>query len=116
MPDQIDPLEAETVKQIVVVENQIRKAIELIEIFGFCGASMRRRIHTMVGRQVVEESVPLLAERTVKIDHGRALALDNHRIGREAARQLDALRCLHVHAWTLAAPLVILTAGRASCA
>ena len=59
---------------------------------------MRRRIDAAMRREIVEEAVPFLAERTVEINYGRAFALDNHRIGREAARQLDTLRRLGIHA------------------
>ena len=115
MADQIDLREPETVKQIVVVENQIRKPIELLEILGLFRACVRRRIHPAMCREVVEESVPLLSEGTMKINDGRALALDDHRIGREAARQLDILRCLDIHAVTFASPLLTFAADRASC-
>src|SRR6266446_2118185 len=114
MPDQIDLLKPETVKQIVVVENQIGKAIKVIEVFGFFRTGIRGRIDTSMQCQVVEESVPLLPEGTVKINDGRAFALDDHRVGREAARQFDILRRLDVHAGTFASPLTALTAGRAT--
>src|SRR6204780_5423765 len=114
MPHQIDALEPETIEQVVVVENQVRKPVELLEIVGLLRAGMRRRIHAAMRREVVEDAVPLLPERTGKIDHRRAFALDDDRICREAARQLDVLRCLRIHAWTFASPLVDLTDGRAT--
>ena len=66
----------------------------MLEVVGLFGAGMRGRVDATIRREVVEESVPFLAERTVKINDRRAFALDHHRIGREAAGQFDILRGL----------------------
>src|SRR5260370_14786360 len=75
MPDKIDVLEPETVKQIVVVKNQIRETIKLLKIPGLFRSGMPWRIHASMRRPAVKESYPFLPERTPKINHARPFSL-----------------------------------------
>ncbi len=72
MAHQIDALQPEAIEQIVVVEDQVRQAIQLLEVVGFLGAGVRGRVDPSMRREVVEEAVPFLAERTVEIYDRRA--------------------------------------------
>src|ERR1700722_308224 len=102
MAHQIDAVQSEAIKKIVVVQNQIGQPVEMLEILSLLRARVRRRVDLAVGREVIEKAVPLLPERTVKINHRRARTLYQDGIGSEAARQFDILRGCGVHAWTLA--------------
>src|SRR5258706_15500966 len=77
----------------------------MLEVVGLLRARMRGRIDASMSREVVEEAIPFLPERTVQINDGRAFALDQHRIRCEAARQLYILFGRGIHAWTFASAM-----------
>jgi hypothetical protein len=53
MADQVDAVQAQAVEQIVIMQKQIRNAVEMLEVFGLFGASVRKRIDASTTVMVV---------------------------------------------------------------
>ena len=71
------PGEPERVEELVVAEDQIPHAVEVVDVVGALGAGpgMLRSVDREAPRQLVQERVPGEAPGTVEEDDGRSLAL-----------------------------------------
>ena len=61
---------------VIIVKQQVRDIVEILKVVGVLRAGMSRRIDTTLGSKVVEKAVPLLAERSMKVNYRRTLTLN----------------------------------------